>query len=62
MNTTHDLQNSHSQFPKGIVLLATTMSLDGFIAGPNDDMDWIFNYRYSDNIVKQLIDSTGPWW
>jgi hypothetical protein len=26
----------------GIVLWHVTMSLDGFIAGPDDAMDWVF--------------------
>jgi hypothetical protein len=28
----------------GIVLWHVTMSLDGFIAGPDDAMDWVFEY------------------
>ncbi|MFW5416185.1 dihydrofolate reductase family protein [Nocardiopsis sp. CNT-189] len=28
----------------GIVLWHTSMSLDGFIAGPDDAMDWVFEY------------------
>lgn len=28
----------------GKVILHATMSLDGFIAGPNDEMDWVFEY------------------
>jgi dihydrofolate reductase len=27
----------------GVVQVQTSMSLDGFIAGPDDDMDWIFD-------------------
>jgi hypothetical protein len=26
----------------GIVLVHTTVSLDGFIAGPGEDIDWVF--------------------
>jgi dihydrofolate reductase len=29
----------------GKVLYHVTMSLDGFIAGPGDNMDWVFNYQ-----------------
>lgn len=28
----------------GKVTWHVTMSLDGFIAGPNDAMDWVFGY------------------
>jgi hypothetical protein len=28
----------------GIVLVHRAMSLDGFIAGPEHEMDWIFDY------------------
>jgi hypothetical protein len=28
----------------GNVFVHTLMSLDGFIAGPNDDMSWVFRH------------------
>lgn len=28
----------------GVVIWHVTMSLDGFIAGPDDAMDWVFGY------------------
>src|SRR6266508_2321317 len=36
------------------VLANTTMSLDGFIAGPNDEMDWVF--EYSGDVPAELVD------
>lgn len=36
------------------VLVHTTMSLDGFIAGPNDEMDWVF--EYADDVPAALVD------
>lgn len=48
-----------TDYEKGIVLWHTTMSLDGFIAGPKDDMDWIFNYEYSDPFITNIIESIG---
>jgi len=33
----------------GIVLVNAMMSLDGFIAGPNDEMDWVFEYPVAPN-------------
>jgi hypothetical protein len=29
----------------GIVLVNAAVSLDGFIAGPNHEMDWIFDHE-----------------
>ncbi|NHJ22766.1 MAG: hypothetical protein EAX91_17615 [Candidatus Lokiarchaeota archaeon] len=43
----------------GIVLWHTSMSLDGFIAGPNDDMEWIFNYEYPEDTTNEIIQTTG---
>ncbi|MFX1366916.1 MAG: dihydrofolate reductase family protein [Promethearchaeota archaeon] len=44
---------------EGIVLWHTSMSLDGFIAGPDDSMDWIFNYSYPKNEIDEVIRTTG---
>jgi dihydrofolate reductase len=38
----------------GNVLVHTMMSLDGFIAGPNDDMSWVF--RYADDMPSAVVD------
>lgn len=42
----------------GIVLWHVTMSLDGFIAGPGDAMDWVFNYPDPPE-VEEVIRTTG---
>lgn len=41
-----------------------TMSLDGFIAGPNDAMEWVFSYVPLDSpatrsMLEEVIRSTG---
>ena len=38
-----------------------TMSLDGFIAGPDDAMDWVFDYfsEASNETAREVIDTTG---
>jgi dihydrofolate reductase len=43
------------------VLAHTTMSLDGFIAGPNDEMDWVFDYAgdVPSELVDEVIATTG---
>jgi len=45
----------------GIVRVTTTMSLDGFIAGPNDEMDWVFEYASDvpSELTQELIETTG---
>jgi dihydrofolate reductase len=43
------------------VLAHTTMSLDGFTAGPNDEMDWVFEHAgdVPAALVDEVIATTG---
>jgi dihydrofolate reductase len=43
------------------VVWHVTMSLDGFIAGPDDAMDWVFDYvsEGSNETAGQVIETTG---
>jgi dihydrofolate reductase len=47
----------------GIVLANTAISLDGFIAGPNHEMDWVFDHHFLPegpiDIIEELIATTG---
>ncbi len=44
----------------GKLLWHTMMSLDGFIAGPNDDMSWVFGAgARSRETVDTILSSTG---
>lgn len=45
----------------GIVRISTTMSLDGYVAGPDHGMDWVFEYTpdVPRDVVDDLIDTTG---
>ena len=45
----------------GIVRITTTMSLDGFMAGPNGEMDWVFEHAgdVPADQTQELIDTTG---
>jgi dihydrofolate reductase len=44
----------------GKLLWHTLMSLDGFIAGPNDDMSWAFGMDAgSGETVETVLSSTG---
>ena len=45
----------------GNVFVHTMMSLDGFIAGPNDDMSWVFRHAgdMPSAVVDEVIARTG---
>jgi dihydrofolate reductase len=45
----------------GIVRVSTTLSLDGYMAGPNHEMDWVFDHAgdASPELIRELIDTTG---
>ena len=43
----------------GRVLWHVTMSLDGFIAGPDHAMDWIFEYAEPNPVVDDVIELIG---
>ncbi len=42
-----------------IVLWHTAMSIDGFVAGPGDAMDWVFRYDDPNPEVDQVLQTTG---
>ncbi len=43
----------------GRVIRSVTVSLDGFIAGPDDEMDRVFQYDGPNPLVEELIHTTG---
>jgi dihydrofolate reductase len=43
----------------GKVVWHVTMSLDGFIAGRDDAMDWVFGFSGVSPMGRQVIDTTG---
>jgi dihydrofolate reductase len=43
----------------GKVVWHVTMSLDGFITGPDDSMDWVFDYDGPSQLADQVIKTTG---
>jgi dihydrofolate reductase len=43
----------------GKLLWHTMMSLDGFIAGPDDDMRWIFDVEGGGETADEVVRSTG---
>jgi dihydrofolate reductase len=43
----------------GKVVWAFTMSLDGFVAGPHHEMDWMTGFTAQPNLVDEYIKTTG---
>jgi dihydrofolate reductase len=43
----------------GKVLWHVTLSLDGFIAGPDDGMDWVVRFAGPNPVVDQVIQTIG---
>lgn len=43
----------------GKVTWAFTMSLDGFVAGPNHDMSWMTGFTTRPGLIEEYIQSTG---
>jgi hypothetical protein len=42
-----------------MLLWHVLMSLDGFISGPGDDMDWVFDFFGPNESVDEVVASTG---
>jgi dihydrofolate reductase len=43
----------------GLVLWHVTMSLDGFIAGPGDAMEWVFENPEPNALAEEVVETTG---
>ena len=43
----------------GKVLWHFTMSLDGFVAGPNHEMDWMTGVSFRPGLVEEYVETTG---
>ena len=43
----------------GKLLYGATMSLDGFIAGPNDDVSWLTDFFGPDPVADELVANVG---
>jgi dihydrofolate reductase len=42
-----------------MIIWHVSMSLDGYIAGPSDNLDWVFEYEGDQTWVDRVIASTG---
>jgi dihydrofolate reductase len=47
------------QVADGKVLWHFTMSLDGFVAGPNHEMDWMAGLTFRPGLVDEYVKTTG---
>ena len=53
------MNDSEPQTARGKVLWSFTMSLDGFVAGPNHEMGWMTGFTVRPGLIEEYIESTG---
>ena len=53
------MRDTEPQIAVGKVLWHFTMSLDGFVAGPNHEMDWMTGFSVRPGLVEEYLESTG---
>ena len=54
-----ELSDTEPQTAGGKVLWHFTMSLDGFVAGPNHEMDWMTGISFRPGLVDEYVETTG---
>lgn len=58
MNDT-EVHDTEPQVADGKVLWHFTMSLDGFVAGPEHTMDWMTGFTVRDGLIGEYVRTTG---
>ena len=53
------MSDTEPQTAGGKVLWHFTMSLDGFVAGPNHEMDWMTGVSFRPGLVEEYVETTG---
>jgi riboflavin biosynthesis pyrimidine reductase len=53
------MSDTEPQTAGGKVLWHFTMSLDGFVAGPNHEMDWTTGISSRPGLVEEYVETTG---
>ncbi|MGW0203114.1 dihydrofolate reductase family protein [Nonomuraea sp. NPDC003201] len=53
------MSDTEPQTAGGKVLWHFTMSLDGFVAGPNHGMDWMVGASFRPDLVDEYVETTG---
>jgi dihydrofolate reductase len=56
---TPPMADTEPQTAAGKVLWHFTMSLDGFVAGPNHEMDWMTGTSFRPGLVEEYVETTG---
>jgi RibD C-terminal domain len=56
------MADTEPQTAGGKVLWHFTMSLDGFVAGPNHAMNWVYGISSSPGLVEEYVEMTGRCW
>ncbi|MET8877150.1 dihydrofolate reductase family protein [Nocardia sp. NPDC004604] len=51
--------DTEPQVADGKVLWHFTMSLDGFVAGPNHSMEWMTGFSIRQGLIGEYVDTTG---
>jgi dihydrofolate reductase len=53
------IADTERQTARGKVLWHFTMSLDGFVAGPNHAMDWMTGFTSRPGVLEEYVETTG---
>ena len=53
------MNDTKPQTADGKVLWHLTMSLDGFVAGPNHEMDWMTGFTWRPGLINEYVETTG---
>ena len=53
------MEDIERQTAGGKVLWHFTMSLDGFVAGPDHEMDWMTGFKFRPGLVEEYDATTG---
>ena len=53
------MTDTQPQTASGKVLWHFTMSLDGFVAGPDDAMGWMTGFTLRPGLVDEYVQTTG---
>jgi dihydrofolate reductase len=53
------MSDTEPQTAGGKVLWHFTMSLDGFVAGPNHEMDWMTGTSFRPGLIEEYVQTTG---
>ncbi|MEU7141776.1 dihydrofolate reductase family protein [Nocardia sp. NPDC046473] len=53
------MRDTEPQIADGKVLWHFTMSLDGFVAGPNNELDWLTGFSFRPGLIGEYVETPG---